>query len=101
MDNHIICLKIAKNNLRDVQQMSNFETNIFRYMDKIVLTPEQREVIQEYLDGKIGMFNATEHQQKIIIQILDDAKALLNKLDAWDELGDNWDLIRWYLTKVE
>lgn len=70
-------------------------------MDKIVLTPEQREVIQEYLDGKIGAFNATEHQQKVLTQLLDDAKALLNKLDAWDELGDNWDLIRWYLTKVE
>lgn len=70
-------------------------------MDKIVLTPEQREVVQEYLDGKIGMFNATEHQMNIIIQILDDAKALLNKLDAWDELGDNWDLIRWYLTKID
>lgn len=70
-------------------------------MDKIILTPEQKAVIQEYLDGKIGAFNATEEQQRLIIQILDDAKKLMKELDAWDELGDNWDMIRWYITKTD
>lgn len=70
-------------------------------MDKIILTPEQKAVIQEYLDGKIGAFSATEEQQLLMIQILDDAKALMEKLDAWDELGDNWDMVRWYITKTD
>lgn len=70
-------------------------------MEKIILTPEQKAVIQEYLDGKIGAFTATEEQQKLMIQILDDAKALMEKLDAWDELGDNWDMVRWYITKTD
>lgn len=70
-------------------------------MDKIILTPEQKAVIQEYLDGKIGAFNATEEQQRLMIQILDDAKKLMKELDAWDELGDNWDMIRWYITKTD
>lgn len=70
-------------------------------MEKIILTPEQKAVIQEYLDGKIGAFNATEEQQRLIIQILDDAKKLMKELDAWDELGDNWDMIRWYITKTD
>lgn len=70
-------------------------------MGKIILTPEQKAVIQEYLDGKIGAFNATEEQQRLIIQILDDAKKLMKELDAWDELGDNWDMIRWYITKTD
>lgn len=70
-------------------------------MDKIILRPEQREVIQEYLDGNIGAFSATEQQQLLMIEILDEAKALMKKLDAWDELGDNWDMIRWYITKTD
>ena len=70
-------------------------------MDKIILRPEQREVIQEYLDGNIGAFSATEQQQLLMIEILDEATAVMKKLDAWDELGDNWDMIRWYITKTD
>ena len=70
-------------------------------MSAKILTPEEKQVIQEYLDGKIGAFDATERQMKVMSKLLDDAKELLDELDAWDELGDNWDLIRWYITKVE
>jgi hypothetical protein len=70
-------------------------------MSAKILTPEEKQVIQEYLDGKIGAFDATEQQMKVMSKLLDDAKELLDELDAWDELGDNWDLIRWYITKVE
>lgn len=70
-------------------------------MDKIILRPEQREVIKEYLEGNIGAFSATEEQQLLMIEILDDAKALMKKLDAWDELEENWDMVRWYITKTD
>ena len=70
-------------------------------MSKIVITPDQMEVIQEYLDGKIGMFNATPHQMEVMTAIIDRAKDLLDELDAYDELGENWDLIRWYMTKYQ
>lgn len=70
-------------------------------MSAKILTPEEKQVIREYLDGKIGAFDATEQQMKVMSKLLDDAKELLDELDAWDELGDNWDLIRWYITKVE
>lgn len=71
-------------------------------MADIIITPEQMEVIQEYLDGKIGMFNATEHQMKVMTQVLDDAHALLDELNAYDELAamPRWDLVRWYLSKA-
>lgn len=70
-------------------------------MSKIVITPTQMEVIQEYLDGRIGMFNATPRQMEVMTEIIDKAKDLLDKLDAYDELGENWDLIRWYMAKYQ
>lgn len=68
-------------------------------MGKIIITDEQMEVINEYLEGEIGMFTATEHQMKVMTKVIDDAKALMEKLDAYDELDD--DLIRWYVDKYK
>ena len=71
-------------------------------MKEVIITPEEMAVIQEYLDGKIGMFNATEHQMKVMSKVIDDAHALLDELDAYDELAEfpKMDMIRWYLTKA-
>lgn len=68
-------------------------------MEKIVITQEQMEVIQEYLDGKIGMFAATDHQMEVMSGIIKSATALLEELDAYDELDEDNDTIRWYLKK--
>lgn len=68
-------------------------------MGKIVITQEQMEVIQEYLDGKIGMFTATDHQMEVMSGIIKSATALLEELDAYDELDEDNDTIRWYLKK--
>lgn len=73
------------------------ETN--KDMKTIVITQEQMEVIQEYLDGKIGMFTATDHQMEVMSGVIDEATALLEELDAYDELDENNDTIRWYITK--
>lgn len=68
-------------------------------MKTIVITQEQMEVIQEYLDGEIGMFTATDHQMEVMSGVIDEATALLEELDAYDELDENNDTIRWYLKK--
>lgn len=68
-------------------------------MKTIVITAEQMEVIQEYLDGKIGMFTATDHQMEIMSGVIEAATTLLDELDAYDELDENNDTIRWYLKK--
>lgn len=68
-------------------------------MKTIVITQEQMEVIQEYLDGKIGMFTATDHQMEVMSGVIDEATALLEELDAYDELDEDNDTIRWYITK--
>lgn len=72
-------------------------------MDEIIITSEQMEVIQEYLDGKIDMFNATDHQMEVMMGIIDEAEALCEKLDAYKEVEamPDGDLIRWYLTKAK
>lgn len=70
-------------------------------MGKIEITQEQMEVINDYLEGKIGMFTATEHQMKVMSGIIESATALLEELDAYDELDDDSDTIKWYLAKYE
>lgn len=72
-------------------------------MEKVVITPEEMAVIQEYLDGKIGLFSATQHQMTVMSKVIDDAHALLDKLNAYDELAETpkMDMVRWYLSKAE
>lgn len=72
-------------------------------METKVLTPEQMAVVQEYLDGKIEMFTATEHQMKVLGDIISDAEKLCEETDAYDEVEEteDCDLIKWYLTKVK
>ena len=60
-------------------------------MKTIVITAEQMEVIQEYLDGKIGMFTATDHQMEVMSGVIETATTLLDELDAYDELDENND----------
>lgn len=68
-------------------------------MKAIVITEEQMEVINEYLDGKIGMFTATDLQMKVMSEVIEAATSLLEELDAYDELDENNDTIKWYLKK--
>lgn len=68
-------------------------------MKTIIITQEQMEVINEYLDGKIGMFTATDHQMEVMSEVIEAATSLLEELDAYDELDENNDTIKWYLKK--
>lgn len=66
-------------------------------MDKIELTATELKVLDEYFAGEIGMFTATEEQMTVIRNLNNRAGALMDKLDAWDELGE--DMLRWYYNK--
>lgn len=66
-------------------------------MDKIELTATELKVLDEYFAGEIGMFTATEEQMTVIRNLNNRAGALMDKLDAWDELGE--DMLGWYYNK--
>ena len=66
-------------------------------MKKIELTDEQIKVIEQQLNGEIEIFTATDEQQAILAAIIDDAEALMDELNAYDELDEhNSDLVQWY-----
>lgn len=70
-------------------------------MDKIILTPEQKAVIEQHLNGQVGMFTATQQQMDILTPVIDKAKELMLELDAFDEMYESadGDLLGWYLLK--
>ncbi len=70
-------------------------------MKKIEISAEERAVIQEHLDGKVGMFTATQHQMDVLSPVIDRAEELLLELNAFDEMFNSadGDLLRWYLQK--
>ena len=72
-------------------------------MKKIMLSTKEIEVINQYLKGEIEVWNATDEQQKLLGGVIDKADALLEELDAYDELQkvSNADLVIWYFEKYK
>ena len=72
-------------------------------MKKIMLSTKEIEVINQYLKGEIEVWNATDEQQKLLGGVIDKADALLEELDAYDELQKvpNADLVIWYFEKYK
>lgn len=68
-------------------------------MKRIELTEQEIQVIRAQLNGEIGAFTATPEQQKILMGVIDKAEALLDELDAYDEMGE--DMIKWYWEKYQ
>ena len=66
-------------------------------MKTIELNATELKVLDEYFAGEIGMFTATDEQRAVITKLNEQARSLMDELDAWDELGD--DLIGWYYNK--
>ena len=56
-------------------------------MEKIILTDEQKQVIQEQLDGKIEVHSATEKQQELLMQVIDMAEARLDEYPEGYDFG--------------
>ena len=65
-------------------------------MEKIILTQDQIEVIQQDLRGEISL-NATEWQRKHLSEVMDMAEKRLLELDA----DDGGDLIRWFWNEYQ
>lgn len=72
-------------------------------MNKIELTADEIKVIKQQLNGEIEVWNATDEQQQNLIRVIDKADALLEELDAYDEMIEkcNADTILWFWEKYK
>ncbi len=66
---------------------------------KIILTDEEKTIIEKQLNGDLNTFFMEDREREIIDKVIDDAHALMDELDAYDELDD--DLIAWYYNKYK
>lgn len=66
---------------------------------KIILTDEEKAVIEKQLKGELNAFFMEDREREIIDKVIDDANALMTELDAFDEMGD--DLVKWYYDKYK
>ena len=69
-------------------------------MEKIVLTEKEIEVIDLFIAEKVDIETvATDEQKELLMGVPDRAEALMEELNAYDELDDN--LIKWYYDKYK
>lgn len=68
-------------------------------MEKIILSEKEIDVIQKQLNGEIEVHSATEEEQQLLMGVIDKADALLEELDAYEELNGN--LILWFYNKYQ
>lgn len=69
-------------------------------MENIVLTEKEIEVIDLFLAEKVDIETvATDEQKELLMGVTDRAEALMEELNAYDELDDN--LIKWYYDKYK
>ena len=69
-------------------------------MAKIELTEKEIEVVELFLAEKVDIETvATDEQKELLMGVTDRAEALMDELNAYDELDDN--LIKWYYDKYK
>lgn len=68
-------------------------------MGKIELTTEEIRVIEKQLNGEIEVWSATDEEQEALMRVIDKADALMDDLNAYNELGG--DLIKWFYNKYK
>lgn len=66
-------------------------------MEKIVLSEDEKVVIEMQLRGEIEIDTATEDQQQLLMGVIDKAEALMDETD--EDPGD--DLIAWFYEKYK
>lgn len=67
-------------------------------MKRIDLSKRETEIIKAQLEGKIEIW-AEDEVQQVLGGVIDKAEALMEELDAYDEVDD--DLIAWYWNKYQ
>lgn len=70
-----------------------------KIMKIIVLTQEEISVIEKHLAGNLNLFFSEEKELDLFAKVTKDAEALMEELDAYDELDDS--LIAWYYNKYK
>lgn len=68
-------------------------------MDKIEITPAEKQVIEKQLKGDLNPFFINDTERELIDGVIDKASALMAELDAYDELDG--DLVKWYYDKYK
>ncbi len=68
-------------------------------MEKIELTEQQKAVVQKQLSGEYSPFFASEEEQVAMNEVLSKAEALVEELDAYEEM--NGDLLAWFWGKYQ
>ena len=66
---------------------------------QIILTDEEKTIIEKQLKKQLNPFFMTDEERETIDKVIDDANALMEELDAYDELDG--DLIAWYYNKYK
>ena len=67
-------------------------------MTEIVLSNKEIELIKKHFNGLIGL-GASKEVQEIFGGVINKAEALMEELNAYDEVGG--DLILWYWNKYQ
>ncbi len=72
-------------------------------MKKIELSADEIKVLKQQLNGEIEVWNATDEQQKHLTSVIDKADELLEELDGYDDMIDNFegDTILWFWNKYK
>ena len=66
-------------------------------MEKIVLSDDEKVVIEMQLRGEIEIDTATEEQQQLLMGVINKAEKLMDETD--EDPGD--DLIAWFYEKYK
>ncbi len=72
-------------------------------MKKIELSADEIRVIRQYLNREFDTWTATKEQEGLLLGVVPKADALMEELDACDEMVDDYkaDLIYWYWCKYK
>ena len=70
-------------------------------MEKIILTAEEKQLIEKHLAGQYNPFFATEVEQAMFNNLIDKAEAYEEVVNGLDERMEepNCDLLGWYYKK--
>ncbi len=68
-------------------------------MEKIELTPLELAMLERDLRGEFFPPEQTDEENKAFARVIDKAEALMEKLDAYDELGNS--LMEWFYHKYK
>lgn len=66
---------------------------------KIILTDEEKAVIEKELNGEFDPIGATDQEKTLFCNVIHSAEALCKELDAYEEIEGS--LIEWYYNKYK